>query len=99
MDMPYKRGIGSQLMPRDTFVQQVHRVRETHGHLVLPSDEPAQNCKEVIDRNQPQPQQPQQKQKKQKDPKQKQLVAKDHSHTENDAPTNKRVRKSDSEGD
>jgi hypothetical protein len=55
MDMEYKRGIGARLMPRDTFVRHVHQVRETQDHLVLPSGKPAQNCKDVIDRNQPVP--------------------------------------------
>jgi Leu/Phe-tRNA-protein transferase len=54
MDMEYKRGIGAKLMPREAFVHHVHAVRETQDHLVLPSFEvPAQNCKDVIDRNQP----------------------------------------------
>ena len=55
MDMDYKRGIGSHLMPRETFVNEVHRVRETQGHLVLPAGAPPQNCKDVIDRNSNQP--------------------------------------------
>jgi len=54
MDMEYKKGIGSELMPRETFVSEVHRVRQTCGHLVLPVSEPPQNCKDVIDRNNPQ---------------------------------------------
>jgi Leu/Phe-tRNA-protein transferase len=53
MDMEYKRGIGAKLMPRETFVRQVHAVRETQDHLILPFALPAQNCKDVIDRNQP----------------------------------------------
>lgn len=70
MDMEYKQDIGSQAMPREAFVRDVHRVRETHGRLVLPAGEPAQNCKDIIDRNAPQPivskQQPQKKQAKKK---------------------------------
>lgn len=58
MDMEYKQGIGSSAMPRDTFVREVHRVRETQGHLVLPADEPAQSCKDIIDRNAPPAAQP-----------------------------------------
>lgn len=109
MDMEYKRGIGSHLMPRATFVSEVHRVRETHGHLVLPSGE-QQNCKDVIDRNAPPNQQlnqQQQKQKaKQKAPKAKNKgdnkpATREQSHTppvaEAEAPIKKRVRKSDSE--
>ena len=53
MDMEYKQGIGARAMPRDTFVREVHRVRETQGHLALPAGEPAQSCKDIIDRNAP----------------------------------------------
>mgnify|MGYP005841303335 CR=1 FL=1 len=53
MHMEYKSSIGAELMPRDTFLGHVHRVRETQSHRMLPSRQPAQNCKEVIDRNSP----------------------------------------------
>ena len=53
MGMEYKEKIGSQPMPREAFVQEVHRVRATHGHLVLPINETPQNCKDIIDRNAP----------------------------------------------
>lgn len=53
MDMNYKQELGSQLMPRSEFVQEVKRVRVTHGHLVLPSGEDPVNCKTIIDRTQP----------------------------------------------
>jgi Leu/Phe-tRNA-protein transferase len=54
MDMEYKRDLGSQLMPRSEFVQQVRRVRVAHGHLVLPAsggEEPV-NCRDIIDHTQ-----------------------------------------------
>jgi hypothetical protein len=55
MHMEYKSSIGAELMPRDTFLGHVHRVRETQSHRMLPSRQAAQNCKEVIDRNSPVP--------------------------------------------
>ena len=84
MDMEYKQGIGSQAMPRETFVREVHRVRETQGHLVLPANQPAQNCREIIDRNAPpatqqQHHQQQQQSKKKKTPKQATKPAKDNN--------------------
>jgi hypothetical protein len=53
MDMGYKRELGSQLMPRSEFVQEVKRVRVTNGHLVLTTDGDLVNCKTIIDRTQP----------------------------------------------
>lgn len=53
MDMNYKQELGSQLMPRSEFVEEVKRVRVTHGHLVLPTGEDPVNCKTIIDRTQP----------------------------------------------
>jgi Leu/Phe-tRNA-protein transferase len=55
MHMEYKSALGAELMPRDVFLSEVHSVRETQGHLVLPSRQPAENCKLVIDRNNPVP--------------------------------------------
>jgi hypothetical protein len=52
MDMNYKQELGSQLMPRSEFVQEVQRVRVTQGHLVLPTGEDPVNCRTVIDRTQ-----------------------------------------------
>jgi len=49
MMMDYKRDIGAKAMPRDVFVREVHRVRETEGHLTLPVRQQARNCKDIID--------------------------------------------------
>jgi hypothetical protein len=55
MDMAYKQELGSQLMPRSEFVQEVKRVRVTYGHLVLPTGGDLINCKTIIDRTSTQP--------------------------------------------
>ena len=50
MDMEYKRSLGSHLMPRDEFVDNVHRIRTTMD-LVLPewNLQAARNCRDIID--------------------------------------------------
>ena len=50
MSMTYKTSLGSHLMPRKLFVEHVHRVRDTLGHLVLPSSgDPPMNARTMID--------------------------------------------------
>ncbi|KAG7341171.1 acyl-CoA N-acyltransferase [Nitzschia inconspicua] len=49
MDMEYKQSLGSRLISRREFVNHVHTVRATKGHLMLPSNSPAWNCRELID--------------------------------------------------
>jgi Leu/Phe-tRNA-protein transferase len=51
MEMEYKAKLGSHLMSRDEFVETVHAVRETQGHLHLPVIATADRlpCREVID--------------------------------------------------
>jgi Leu/Phe-tRNA-protein transferase len=55
MDMEYKRALGSELMPRDDFVQFVQNVRTAEAHRTLPrldrhpSEGSPQNCRDIID--------------------------------------------------
>ena len=49
MDMEYKQELGSQLMPRSEFVQEVKQVRVTNGHVVLPTNQVRVNCRTIID--------------------------------------------------
>jgi hypothetical protein len=49
MDMPYKRNLGSQLIPRREFLQMVHDVRHEMQHLTLPVSSSKINCRDVID--------------------------------------------------
>ena len=51
MDMKYKSKIGSHLMPRKQFLEHVHQVRESRGHLVLPTGQII-NAKTMIDQTQ-----------------------------------------------
>lgn len=53
MDMEYKRDLGSTLIPRSEYVQEVKRVRITNGHVVLPRGQEPVNCREIIDREVP----------------------------------------------
>ncbi len=53
MDMEYKRDLGSKLMPRSEYVQEVKRVRVVNGHVVLPTGQEPVNCREIIDREVP----------------------------------------------
>ena len=53
MDMEYKRDLGSQLMPRLEYVQEVKRVRVMNGYVVLPTGQEPINCREIIDRQVP----------------------------------------------
>lgn len=55
MDMEYKQELGSQLMPRSEYVDEVKRVRVANGHVVLPTGEEPVNCKVIIDRTQQAP--------------------------------------------
>jgi Leu/Phe-tRNA-protein transferase len=55
MDMEYKQDLGSQLMLRSEFVQEVKRVRVANGHVVLPAGQDPVNCKTIIDRAQQAP--------------------------------------------
>ena len=52
MDMKYKSKIGSHLMPRGEFLEHVHQVRESRGHLVLPTGKTPVNAKTMIDQPQ-----------------------------------------------
>lgn len=49
MDMEYKRELGSHLMPRAEFVDEVKRVRVENDNVVLPSGQDPVNCKAIID--------------------------------------------------
>lgn len=49
MDMEYKRELGSHLMPRAEFVEEVKRVRVANDHVVLPSGNDPVNCRVIID--------------------------------------------------
>jgi Leu/Phe-tRNA-protein transferase len=49
MDMEYKNSLGSHPMPRKLFVEYVHSVRATKGHLVLPTGPEPVNAKTMID--------------------------------------------------
>ena len=50
MSMSYKTSLGSHLMPRKNFVQHIHSVRDTMGHLVLPSNRSSpMNARAMID--------------------------------------------------
>lgn len=50
MAMDYKIELGAQLLPRADFVEEVHRVRSSYSHLVLPTDGSCVNCKTILDR-------------------------------------------------
>lgn len=47
MEMEYKKGLGSALIPRKDFVAILHSVREQYGHLILKEPDNA-NCRDVI---------------------------------------------------
>ena len=49
MSMAYKTSLGSHLMPRKLFVEHVHRVRDTKGDLVLPSNCSPMNARTMIE--------------------------------------------------
>ena len=49
MSMAYKASLGSHLMPRKLFVEHVHRVRDTKGDLVLPSNCSPMNARTMIE--------------------------------------------------
>ena len=55
MEMEYKKGLGSHLMPRKVFVEHVHAVRESKSSLVLPVGQEPQNAKTIIDYSSVQP--------------------------------------------
>lgn len=57
MEMDYKKSLGCRLMPRAQFVQHVHAVRHTKGHLKLPKMAVPQNAKPIVDQQQPPPRQ------------------------------------------
>lgn len=48
MDMKYKRDLGAQLMPRATYVDAVHRVRETRSSLIMPRLNKPLSCKSIL---------------------------------------------------
>lgn len=59
MDMAYKQTLGSKLMPRDEFVNYVHRVRIEDAHLILPDlrigSDSIPDCRAITDGSGPVP--------------------------------------------
>eukprot|EP00980_Cylindrotheca_fusiformis_P028329 scaffold22592_cov129-Cylindrotheca_fusiformis.AAC.15 len=54
MEMPYKFSLGSKLMPRQQFLEHVRGVRESEGHLLLPTaGEGLFNARSLIDQTEP----------------------------------------------
>jgi Leu/Phe-tRNA-protein transferase len=51
MEMEYKRDLGSSLMPRETFVKYVHRVRDCKGGFALPTTSHLFDAKAMLDGN------------------------------------------------
>lgn len=52
MEMEYKVGLGAEVMPRDEFVETVHRVRRCQRQLRLPTDTISRiNCRTLLDSN------------------------------------------------